>query len=311
MTDNSVMTAPLETTEDEDSVAVFILSSRDERLIALEKIIEAKGYLCTTFSSSDDALAAARRAGSAKKVLFIDGLCGSMPTSLDSFAEAPADLVLVLISGGADYAQISDALRKAAFMVLKAPMAKEMLDCVVDAAVNEAGRRLALAAEWRRMAGALKRIETGKFRFRTIEEADALSRLLAFAFPEPDRAARGLSELMHNAVEHGNLEIGFREKSRLLDDDMLGAEIARRLQDPRYQARVAEAVLARRDDGVYVVIKDAGAGFDWSEFVKFSPARAAHRNGRGIQVARLTCFDKLSFNETGNLVSVFTSASGD
>lgn len=154
---------------------------------------------------------------------------------------------------------------------------------------------------------ALQRMETAKFIFQTPDEACALSALLANVFPAPQQAEEGLQELTLNAVEHGNLEIGFKEKSRLLDAGAYHAEIERRLANESYCSRLAEIVIAQKKDGVYCVIKDQGGGFDWREFTKFSPARASHKNGRGVQIARLTAFDRLAYNEAGNQVSVFTA----
>ena len=49
-----------------------------------------------------------------------------------------------------------------------------------------------------------------------MEEAHILSLLLAEnACPDPGRGGVGLTELMVNAIEHGNLQITHEEKSRL------------------------------------------------------------------------------------------------
>src|SRR5258708_3286346 len=55
------------------------------------------------------------------------------------------------------------------------------------------------------------------YQIRTLHEASELAHLLAAAHPDPDRVVVGLTELLVNAVEHGNLGITYREKADLLE----------------------------------------------------------------------------------------------
>lgn len=243
-----------------------------------------------------------------ERTALVADLTGHAGAGLEEIAEHAASRVpTVVICDAGGETRIPQALLDAAFFVLRAPQPKSTVTCIIEAAKKKAAQMQRADRHYPPLLETLKRAETGKFLFRTIREAETLARFLAYAFPDPARAARGLCELMRNAVEHGNLEIGFKEKARLLEDGMLGAEIDRRLASAAYQDRVAEAVLARKPEGVYVVIADKGPGFEWSDFTKFTPARAAYKNGRGIQLARLTCFDKLAYNETGNQVTVFAA----
>lgn len=285
-------------------VLIFSADSRHGQALAREQ--DGK---CVVFDDLRKALAHIGETEDERTVLVAD-MIGFAGDDLDELAEYAASHVpTILICDAGGEAQISEALTDAAFFVLRAPASKSTVKCVVEAAKKKAAQAQRAGRHYLRLLESLKIAETAKFGFRTIPEADALARFLAYAFPDRNRAARGLGELMRNAVEHGNLEIGFKEKARLIEDGMLTAEIERRLKTPAYEARVAEAVLARKKEGVYVIISDEGPGFSWSDFTKFSPARAAYKNGRGIQVARLTCFDKLAYNEAGNQVSVFSAFS--
>ncbi|PQA89387.1 ATP-binding protein [Hyphococcus luteus] len=242
-----------------------------------------------------------------RAVLVVD-LLGFSGDGLEELAESVAGHVpTVLICEAAQEPHLPEILLDAAFFVIHAPSSKGTVKCIIEAARKKAAQTRAAGAHYLKLLETLKTAETGKFVFRTIQEAETLARFLAYAFPDRAAAAKGLTELMRNAVEHGNLEIGFKEKARLIEDGMLEAEIDRRLADDAYQGRAAEAVLAKKPEGVYVVITDKGPGFAWSDFTKFSPDRAAYKNGRGIQLARLTCFDKLAYNEAGNQVTVFAA----
>ncbi|HEY8189209.1 MAG TPA: response regulator, partial [Micavibrio sp.] len=100
-----------------------------------------------------------------------------------------------------------------------------------------------------------------QFEFRTIDEAERLASFLANFFPEPERVIQGLAELMFNAIEHGNLGIGYETKVDLCRRGNWHNEIQQRLESPGYYDRVAEVALSRKDGGIYVVITDQGEGF--------------------------------------------------
>ena len=139
-----------------------------------------------------------------------------------------------------------------------------------------------------------------QFEFHTLEEVEKLSSYLANFFPEPDRVLRGIAELMINAIEHGNLEIGYDSKAELCRRGLWQSEIEQRLSSANYSDRIAEVALTRKDGGIYIVISDQGRGFDWKSHLKINPARATETHGRGIAMANSISFDKLTYNDAGN-----------
>jgi hypothetical protein len=108
--------------------------------------------------------------------------------------------------------------------------------------------------------------------------------------------------LLVNAVEHGNLAISYAEKSEMRRNDTWDAEVEQRLADPVLGARRARIAFRRADDALSFTIRDEGAGFDWRNYLEFSPERAFDPNGRGIAMARQACFSSLDYLESGNVV---------
>ncbi|MFN7112806.1 MAG: ATP-binding protein [Alphaproteobacteria bacterium] len=147
-------------------------------------------------------------------------------------------------------------------------------------------------------------IDTCKFKIHTVEQAAALSRFSAAMFRDPVRLEPGLYALMLNAVEHGCLEIGYDLKSRLLADGNWQTEIQRRQSLPENREKTVEVVIARRAEGVFIVITDPGSGFDWKSWINIDPARARDTHGRGIARARGVSFDSLAYNAAGNQVAL-------
>ena len=155
----------------------------------------------------------------------------------------------------------------------------------------------------------LKLIQSAQFTFRTMEEAESLSVLLSHCFPEPERVVHGLAELMFNAVEHGNLGIGYEMKANLCEQGNWRTEISHRLEHPLFKERSVDVTLARKDGGIYIVIADQGDGFDWKNFLKVDPARAGIKSGRGIAMAGSVSFDKLTYNDKGNKAIAYVADS--
>lgn len=186
----------------------------------------------------------------------------------------------------------------AAYYVTK-PLDHDLLRSVVRGALRTVGRARNDAPK--PIAG-LEHLKQGTFEFRTLDEALDLAFQLGHCCPRPEVAVMGLSELMVNAVEHGNLEISYAEKSALCRANTWREEVARRLELPAYNERVAQVRIERRADAIRFEIRDQGPGFDWRCFTTFDPERAFDPNGRGIALAQQLAFGELHYVEPGNLV---------
>jgi phosphoserine phosphatase RsbU/P len=137
---------------------------------------------------------------------------------------------------------------------------------------------------------------------RTLQEAKALAAALAAEHPDPDRVVIGLTELLVNAVEHGNLGITYEEKAELLERGDLQAEIERRLALPALASRRVTVTLRHEPDQLVTTIEDEGDGFDWRPYLDVDPERSLNLNGNGIAIARGMSFDDLTYHGRGNRV---------
>jgi DNA-binding response OmpR family regulator len=119
----------------------------------------------------------------------------------------------------------------------------------------------------------------------------------------------GLSEIINNAIEHGNLGITFEEKSNALKASRFyPLAIERSLKEP-YKDRVvtirSRVFPSQRRIEYYVA--DQGSGFDWRSLPNpKDKANILNRNGRGIMMARYA-FHEMTYNETGNEVTLAVS----
>lgn len=210
---------------------------------------------------------------------------------------------VILQTAATEPDQVVEGLREGAFYYLSKPYSPEMLQAVVQTAVRDYREQRAVVADLGRTRDMFELIEHAKFRFRTLDEARHLAALAANTVEDAAQTAMGLSELMINAVEHGNLGMSYAEKSRLLRCGQWTDEIERRLVDPRYSQRFATLAMERRSDCVEYTVTDMGEGFDWQLYLDLHPSRVMDLHGRGIAIARRMCFDDVRYHGCGNVVT--------
>lgn len=112
-----------------------------------------------------------------------------------------------------------------------------------------------------------------------------------------------LKEILINAIEHGNLNIGYQEKSEAILNGTYMDFLLERQNDPRYKDRKVCIEYTLTPERVAYRVTDQGDGFDYNKAVKRGRedmfAELGH--GRGIQVAK-TAFDKIEYSGKGNTV---------
>jgi DNA-binding response OmpR family regulator len=213
-----------------------------------------------------------------------------------------ADTPVIFETALSDQSDIAEGIAAGVHYYLTKPFNYRLLLAVVKAALDDRAERKAQALAARRSAGALSFLQTAQFSIRAPDEAHELALLLAGLTPNPDASVLGFSELLFNAIEHGNLDIGYREKSELLVEGAFHHEVKRRLNELPWQSRTVDVTLERGVDALVVRIGDQGEGFDPSAYLDLDPARMLDPNGRGIAMARQISFSHLEYLGKGNVV---------
>jgi CheY-like chemotaxis protein len=220
-----------------------------------------------------------------------------------------ADLPLLMLVGSKDDEQAIAAFDADIVTHLRVPFSVTVLDASLRALRRQRQKRAAERLRPTMERSVLAMADTCKFRFRTPAEAKQLTPLLAAFFPDRQRAEIGIADLLSNAIEHGNLQIGGELKVKLSAEGGLKNEIYSRLNKPEYASRFVEVMVTRKDDGVMLVVNDDGAGFEWKDYLDVNPAFANRDHGRGIARARHMAFDKLTYNKAGNQVVALMTGS--
>jgi len=198
-------------------------------------------------------------------------------------------------------ADIAEGIKAGAFYYLVKPVNKDVLFAIVQSAVSafRLSDKLSHMAD-QGSSNLSNLMQRGEFQLRTLNEARTLANALSNYYPQPQRVFLGISELLINAVEHGNLGISYQEKSQLLQEGRWEDEIERLLSLPEFAEKKVRVQLEHVSHEIRLTISDCGAGFDSLEYMEMSPERAFDPNGRGIALSKMTSFDTLEYKGKGN-----------
>lgn len=219
-------------------------------------------------------------------------------------------LPVIILTVAADPRQMVEGIDAGAYAYLPKPVDGDVLVSMIRSAAADWRHLRELNRNIRSDAETLTLTRHARFEYRSPDQAMGLGALLAKTCPDPDRVVMGLSELLVNAVEHGNLEIGYDEKSRLLESDGWQEEIERRLALAGFADRTAIVEVERVEAGVIFTIRDEGSGFESDKYLEIDPSRVFDAHGRGIAMAKLLSFDDLRY-EDGGRCAVATVRVGD
>lgn len=213
------------------------------------------------------------------------------------------NIPIIMQTAAASSEQVLEGIEAGVFYYLTKPFQEDVLIGIVQSALRDASFKRRLKEEVRKQIKSVGLMQTGSFYFKTLLDAKNVSFLLANGFPDPEKVVLGLSELLINAVEHGNLGITYEEKKELLNAGKWQQEIEKRLELLEYQDKFAKVSFDRLEDRIEIVVEDQGQGFDWQQYVDTIPTeRISDPNGRGIITARMCSFDSLDYQDCGNKV---------
>jgi len=212
------------------------------------------------------------------------------------------ELPVVMLTGDNRQQDVIEGLAAGASYYLIKPSGEDVLLLVIKNVLDEFRKKRELRELAGKHASSLSLLRRAEYSFRTLAEANYLALLLADASMDPMRTVNGYAELLINAVEHGNLGITYAEKGELIRAGRWDEEVATRLGDPRFATRHVDVTLERTPATSIVTIADQGQGFDWKNYVEFSPERVFDLHGRGIAMSKAISFDSLEYCGNGNKV---------
>jgi CheY-like chemotaxis protein len=294
---------------------ILVVDDESFNLEIIEEYLSETGYDLTFCESGEEAWATLDQSGAAFDLIVLDRIMPGM-SGIELLQQIKADprhahVPVIMQTAAAAPEQVREGLEAGAYYYLTKPFVPESLLSIVRAALDLAAERYSSLKRTESVMDALQLAQRGEFQLRTLKEARDLAAFAARLCPEPDVALLGLSEVLANAIEHGNLGICYEEKSRLKHEDRWEEEIERRLQLPEHAGKRAILAFERNATELVFTVKDCGDGFDWKPYLELDPSRAFDPNGRGIALARNISFARMEYRGTGNEVMVAVALPGN
>lgn len=213
------------------------------------------------------------------------------------------DIPVIMQTAASASHQVAEGIEAGVYYYLSKPYSKDVFVSLIKAANDDAFRKRELKALISQYGKGMAMIESGSFRFQTIEQAKSLAILLGSCAPDPEAVIIGLTELMVNGVEHGNYGISYEEKKAFKLANAWDLELMKREQDPRYHDKSCNVKVTKENNIYTLRIEDQGRGFDWNKFKVFDAERLRDPNGRGILISQNCGFSSVEYEGAGNIVT--------
>ncbi len=268
--------------------------------------LDGLGYNLVKAGNGQEGLDALHQDATSWDLVLLDKFMAGMDgmTMLSHIKSDPIlkNLPVVLQTSDTTPEQLKEGIRAGAYYYLTKPFSREQLQAVVANALNQRCYIRHDKDNINELKNCLCSINDISLSFRTREDVHQSVALLTHIADLTITHEIGLLELMLNAVEHGNLGITYDEKTQLIREGRLEAEIVHRLNQPEFSDKSATLRFLREPDGYFFTITDEGRGFDWEPFLDMQIERIHDNHGRGIAMAKSLAFSKLTYMGCGNCV---------
>lgn len=290
------------------NATVLVVDDEPFNLEIIEEYLDGEGYSLFTAEDGQDAWSQLESEPDKFDVILLDRMMPKLD-GMEVLAKIKSHRKLkstpvILQTAKASQQNIIEGMNSGAYYYLTKPFDDEMLRSIVRTAIEDKMRYDLLTSKLEESVRGVLTMQEAIFEFQSIDEANDLAKVLANACSYPDKVVTGISELLINAVEHGNLEICYAEKSELVAKDSWKAEVNKRLLSAEHKDKRVRVRFKRGDSTNKILIVDEGKGFEWQNFLELDPMRAFDTHGRGIAMAKMMSVDEINYIGCGNRVEL-------
>ncbi len=293
MTENPVKIIAEDTNITKKTIRVLAVDDEEYNLEILVKHLEKGGYSVAQAKDGGEAWEYLQKHPLDVQVVLLDKMMPKMNGMevLRRMKEHPQlkNITVIMQTASVGTKEVVEGIKAGAYYYLTKPYPAEVLMSIVDAAARDYVQNNELKNEVDKNDRVMAITKYSEFEYRTLGEARALAAHIGSFFPDSSRIVVSLASLMINAVEHGNLGIGYDKKLELLTEGKSDweEEISKRVASPENAGKCVRVSMKREGNKTMVHIKDQGKGFNWKPYLDFDPSRITDPNGRGIAMAHI------------------------
>lgn len=215
-----------------------------------------------------------------------------------------ADIPVIMQTGKKDQQSYVEGIEAGAYYYLTKPYDFKLLMTILKKAIKDTqSQREVIQRIKEKNSNIISFLKKGEIQYKSPGEAIEISSWFA-DFTKSEKTSIGLSELLINAVEHGNLGIGFEKKEELLINDALDLEIEKRLNDKSNRDKYVVLEFERKNEGLKIRIEDMGDGFEYEKYLSINLDRSFDLHGRGIAMSNLIFQNGVRYVGSGNVVEI-------
>ena len=282
----------------------LVLEDSDDTRLILKTLAARRGF--EVMESKDGAKGLALAKEHRPDLILLDlGMPGMSGIEvLEEIREYDASVPVVIISGSREGDLVEEALELGAVNFVHKPFDHQEIEFVLD----QIYRATEEDTEIHRVLDFVGRRVT---ELSIPCDGSYLSKVVAYLGRELSNNYPGyelplteiklaLYESLANALEHGNLEITFEEKTKAMAaGDGIHGLLNERLKDPKLGERKIHIRAEYHQSHAYYAVRDEGPGFDPQALINRPVADTSALHGRGITLIR-HYMDEVSWNDSGN-----------
>lgn len=291
--------------------AVLIIDDDVNNIEILRLDLEDEGYAVLTATDGDEGWQVLQEHQERIAAILLDRMMpGTDGMAFMRRLKADASVAqkpVIMQTAAAEKSQVAEGIKAGVYYYLTKPYEAEVMRSLLRAAISDYGEYQRLREELQQHREKRHLICEATYEIQNLEDVRHLAAELAHYYPSPEQVIFGLSEMMVNAIEHGNLGIGYHEKSRMLKENRWEEAVSRRIAAPENADKRVRVQFRRDEDALLLTITDEGEGFNWEPYMNLVPARATDSHGRGIALSRMMSFDSIEYRGKGNEVLCKTS----
>ncbi len=291
-------------------IKLLVIDDEILNLRIIQESLEESGYVLVLARTGEEAICILENETSNFSAIILDRLMPGMDGMevLRYIKKNPKyeDIPIILQTALGENENVAEGLEAGAFFYLTKPYSKRVLTSTIHIALENYFKFKKAKNELKKYHSISRLFRDGTFSIRTFEDVQEIAPVISNAFPNPRKALIGTIELLQNAIEHGNLEIGFEEKQKFSSSQEYSRYIEDLLCKEPYKSREVKIQIDKNDILTSMTITDQGKGFDYKTILnnKGNFENLFHTSGRGILISRSACFDKLEYFGNGNTVRV-------
>jgi serine phosphatase RsbU (regulator of sigma subunit)/ActR/RegA family two-component response regulator len=217
--------------------------------------------------------------------------------------ELDREVPIIVITGYSDHNLILSAMKNGAVELLKKPFKPKDLKYLISKIETLFKKiRVKLSSSFLQWEKRHLKISNDIHIIPSV--TDFIFSNVDYIFGEISFMKIGLQEILINAIEHGNLNISYDEKQKLLSSGEYNRALKDKAVSPENSDKFVDIKVFSTPAYLKIIVEDMGEGFDLSSIPDpENPENFLNEHGKGIMMT-LNAFDEVTYNDKGNKVTL-------